>query len=118
MRIKVHYNTVAKGGEFMPDAKKRIKRYATIVVHPPEAEEIAETFSDSRTTAEADLTALEGIAEALDAGWEGGQKVRFLEGFRTAAGRIRTIMLPQLLAAEKKYRFYTVEKTVEIDDPG
>lgn len=84
-----------------------------ILIHPPEAERVAEAFKDSRTAAGFDLAALEGIHGTLDAGWEGNQKTRFQEEFNCLTDRIRKILLPLLQALENKFRNYTVEQMAE-----
>jgi hypothetical protein len=97
---------------------KKTKYPRIILVHPPEAERVANAFRDSRTAAELDLAGLERIRETLEQGWEGNQKARFLEEFDILAGRIRKILLFQLQLLENKFRDFTVEQTMEEDETG
>ncbi|MBN1438336.1 MAG: WXG100 family type VII secretion target [Anaerolineales bacterium] len=84
-----------------------------IRVHPPEADAVARVFGESRSAAENDQAALREISRSLDSEWEGKQKEKFLEDLRQTAGRLANILLPGLRSLEKKYREFTVEKTIE-----
>jgi hypothetical protein len=94
-----------------PKANHTIRRI--VAVHPPEADAVAAAFGEVRRAAERELEILQSTAAELDAGWEGRQKDRYREELRTILDRIRDAVIPQLSAAEKKYRIYTMEKTVE-----
>ena len=82
-------------------------------MHPSEAEVISKAFGEVRIAAEIHQGALQEIIGALDPGWEGNQKSRFLEALRITTGRIRNILLPQLRFFEKKYREYMVDPVIE-----
>jgi hypothetical protein len=97
----------------MPASKTYRKILRTITVHPPEADAIARAFGDSRREAEQEFQSLLSVSQELDAGWEGNQKARYLEEMRGLTDRIRNLLIPQLTLFEKKYREYTVEKTIE-----
>ncbi|GEM_PF-3477749 len=90
-----------------------INRQVIITVHPPEAEQLAGAFGESRAAVELDLAALELIAASLDTGWEGIQKARYLDELMLLVGRIRNTLLPQLQLMERKYHEYRTEKTIE-----
>jgi hypothetical protein len=97
----------------MPTSRRLKIIYRKITLHPPEADAVSAAFAESRSAVETDFAALQGISNALDAGWEGNQKAMFMEELGIIRDRIINILIPSLRSLEKKYQDYMVEKTIQ-----
>jgi uncharacterized protein YukE len=78
-------------------------------IHPPEADALADSYAKAARSALSYTDELNRIAVELDSTWDGNQKTRFLDSFRSIGAKSRQYADGTLPGFEKQFRMIQVE---------